>query len=69
MASINYGREWQRIAERLQWSVLRLNNQLEAAETDEEREALNTKLELVKTQLTRARSEAQRYALKQQGKA
>ena len=60
MGTINYAREWQRIATRLEWSVIRLTKQLEAAETDEERAPIIAKLEKIRVQIEQAHTEAAR---------
>lgn len=65
MAIINYVKEWQRIAQRLDWAVVRLRMQMEMAQTDEERSAINAKLESVYQQIDRARNEAERLTAKQ----
>ena len=64
MGTINYAKEWQRIALRLEWSVIRLTKQLEAAETDEERAPIIAKLERIRVQIEQARSEAARLTPK-----
>ncbi len=64
MAIINYVKEWQRIAQRLDWAVVRLRMQMEMVQTDEERAAINARLESVYQQIDRARNEADRLSAK-----
>lgn len=61
MGIINYEKEWLRIAQRLEWSVVRLKLQLDAAQTDDERTAIRAKLNAVYEQIDRARREADRF--------
>ena len=69
MGTINYAKEWQRIAMRLEWSVIRLTKQLEAAETDEERAPIIAKLERIRVQIEEARAEAARLTPKHEVRA
>ena len=60
MATINFIKEWQRIADRLGWTVIKLNQQLAVSESDEERRGINAKLEQVRSQINQALSEVAR---------
>jgi hypothetical protein len=64
MPTINYAKEWHRIAVRLEWSAIRLRKQLEAAETEEERAVLTAKLQRVQEQIEQAHTEAARFTVK-----
>ncbi|MCL4505402.1 MAG: hypothetical protein M1434_12840 [Chloroflexi bacterium] len=64
MATINYEKEWLRIAQRLDWACVRLRLQLDAAQTDDERSALRARLNSVYEQIDRARREADRFSAK-----
>lgn len=61
MATINYEKEWLRIAQRLDWAVVRLKLQLDAAQSDDERSAIRARLNSVYEQIDRARREADRF--------
>jgi hypothetical protein len=62
MVTINYAKEWQRIANELELLVIKLNRQLAIAETDEERRVAKDKLERVQSQINRAVNEAARLS-------
>ncbi|HEY3291183.1 MAG TPA: hypothetical protein VGK87_13730 [Anaerolineae bacterium] len=64
MASINYEKEWLRIATRLEWTLAQLTHELEIAQTDDERQSLQASIKSVKDQIDRAQTEADRFTTK-----
>lgn len=64
MASINYEKEWMRIVTRLEWTLVQLKRELEVAQTDEERHALQATINSVRDQIDRAQTEADRFTTK-----
>ena len=60
MATINYARQWQRIASELEKVEIKLKRQLAMAETEEERRTVKTNLEHVQAQIDRALTQAAR---------
>jgi hypothetical protein len=66
MASINYEKEWVRIATRLEWTLARLQRQLARAQLDDERAPILAKMGSVQIQIDHARDVAGTYAAKRQ---
>ena len=64
MATINYEKEWTRIATRLEWTLTRIEKMLAEAKFEDERTPLRVQMATVMTQLEHARSVAQDYATK-----
>jgi hypothetical protein len=64
MAGINYTREWQRVADRLEWSASRLRRIVLNAETDDERNATQAELDRTLANLNHAREEVARFKAK-----
>jgi hypothetical protein len=64
MATINYAREWQRLCTRLKWSITQMTNELELAQTDEDRRLIQAALTRAQEQLASASAELERHTYK-----
>ena len=60
MATINYTKEWLRIANRLEWMMIRMQKQLESAQQDDERAPILAKMATVQVQIDHARAQVSR---------
>ena len=61
MATINYAKEWARMATRLEWMMIRMQKQLESAQQDDERAPILAKMATVQVQIDHARAQANRF--------
>jgi len=64
MASLNYAKEWLRIANRLEWTMIRLQKQLVSAQMDDERAPILAKISTVQVQIDHARTQVNRLSAK-----
>lgn len=64
MATINYAKEWTRIANRLESMMIRMQKQLESAQQDDERAPILAKMAKVHVQIEHARAQVSRLTAK-----